>query len=83
MYIINNEVCSRLVCKEHEVMKGKTGFLVGRDSNESDNEAQDANRSKVWLCRRALGYSLTYNSPCSTNLPQINNLRKAVCLLYT
>ncbi|TEA12567.1 hypothetical protein DBR06_SOUSAS32210044, partial [Sousa chinensis] len=21
MYIINNEVCSRLVCKEHEVMK--------------------------------------------------------------
>ncbi|TKC52146.1 hypothetical protein EI555_018124 [Monodon monoceros] len=22
MYIINNEVCSRVVCKEHEVMKG-------------------------------------------------------------
>ena len=31
MYIINNEICSRLVCKEHEVMKGKmiSGFLVG------------------------------------------------------
>uniref|UniRef100_A0A452UNW1 Microfibril associated protein 5 n=1 Tax=Ursus maritimus TaxID=29073 RepID=A0A452UNW1_URSMA len=23
MYIINNEICSRLVCKEHEVMKGR------------------------------------------------------------
>nr|KAF6496411.1 microfibril associated protein 5 [Rousettus aegyptiacus] len=23
MYIINNEICSRLVCKEHEVMKEK------------------------------------------------------------
>ncbi|XP_012785593.2 microfibrillar-associated protein 5 [Ochotona princeps] len=21
MYVINNEICSRLVCKEHEVMK--------------------------------------------------------------
>lgn len=30
MYIINNEICSRLVCKEHEVMKGKmmSVFLV-------------------------------------------------------
>ena len=31
MYIINNEICSRLVCKEHEAMKGKTMsvFLMG------------------------------------------------------
>lgn len=26
MYVINNEICSRLVCKEHEAMKGKTSF---------------------------------------------------------
>lgn len=32
MYIINNEICSRLVCKEHEAMKGKmmSVFVVGK-----------------------------------------------------
>lgn len=28
MYIINNEICSRLVCKEHEAMKGKMDVCV-------------------------------------------------------
>ncbi|KAG3292436.1 microfibril associated protein 5 [Ictidomys tridecemlineatus] len=36
MYIINNEICSRLVCKEHEVMKGKltSGCLMGTNDYE-------------------------------------------------
>ncbi|KAM7335448.1 hypothetical protein ACRRTK_005925 [Alexandromys fortis] len=33
MYIINNEICSRLVCKEHEAMKGElvSAWGSGRD----------------------------------------------------
>lgn len=63
MYIINNEICSRLVCKEHEVMKGKmtSSCFVGRDSDERGKWRHEPDGSKAWLWRRALGHPLNFH----------------------
>lgn len=80
MYIINNEICSRLVCKEHEAMKGKTMsvFLMeeGTIMIELNKDIMLID-SKSGSGGRLLATRLTSTSPCSTKLPQISNPSKA------
>ncbi|GAB1291248.1 Microfibrillar-associated protein 5 [Apodemus speciosus] len=62
MYIINNEICSRLVCKEHEAMKGSRTSpsaaavrVTTTDRDTFDSSPQFCTHWGYELCRQMAG----------------------------